>query len=870
MYIPLDGPNEPELSQVGGKAASLIRLAQGGFNVPAGIVLPASFFASWIETVKASDAWETVVCDAKSGNLDLEQRAQLALACDRAKQFAGALPFDGEQCSTLSEIQRERGEGLLAVRSSSPEEDLGGASFAGQYETVLNTKPDQLGQAIRHCFVSCLDSRVVIYKVEMSFDDLTPSIAVVVQRQVASETSGVGFSLNPLTNDFDEALINASWGLGEALVSGEVTPDSDVVDKVTGKIIEHRLGSKGGDRADEPCLGTSQLRDLTALLSRVEAYYGHPVDVEWAIAAGELYVLQARPITTYLPLPADLQTEPGEQRILYMDGALTDGLTMSGPISPATLDEFKLLIEAMFAYVLQTEDVNLGELGYHLCGSRLYVNVSNFLHLMGKGERLAKQMEQANALLAEIFTSINLDIYRLSKPLPHLRLWSLLRRAPRVIWRMRDVIKAAFRPSLDHDRFQREYDQALLEFDELMGSAIDYDQSIVASVIEDFKQVAIATLASTFPAIVYFAYFGTVRVQGLAKSPQQAELTDAICRGYPEDMVVQMGTTMYDLSKLVDAAEFDDLPALARKIADGDLPNEFMTTWEDFLDRYGCRGPLEMELANPKYAENPLLALQQIGLIARSGSNFNPHDVQRELVKQREDAYSKLRSQLSWLKRRKLDSAYKNILRYYSARELIKHHIMQVNERLRARLLHAADELVVAGRIDHRDRVFELALADVDLATGDEGFDVMAAAEILGAPHRQVVGQVKHFPMAIDSRGRILRPQNQAQDGALVGAPISPGVVRGPVKVLNDPFEKDIEPGDILVAVTTDPGWTPLFINAAAVVLEIGGELQHGALVAREYGKPCVAGIADITTLLNDDHIVEVNGDTGTVRIIEG
>lgn len=213
-----------------------------------------------------------------------------------------------------------------------------------------------------------------------------------------------------------------------------------------------------------------------------------------------------------------------------------------------------------------------------------------------------------------------------------------------------------------------------------MGIAIDYDQSIVASVTEDFKQVAIATLASTYPAIIYFVYFGTVRVRGLAKSPEHAKLTDTICRGYPEDMVVQMGTEMYDLSKLVDAAEFDDLPALARKIEDGDVPDEFMTAWGDFLDRYGCRGPLEMELANPKYAENPLLALRQIGLLARSDSNFNPHDVQRDLVKQREDAYSKLRSQLPWLKRRKLDSAYNNILRYYSGRELIKHHIMQVND----------------------------------------------------------------------------------------------------------------------------------------------------------------------------------------------
>ena len=869
MYIPLTWPDEPRLTQVGGKAASLIRLTQGEFNVPDGIVLSASFFSNWIEAIKAGNPWRNVLRDAKSGNLDLAHREQLARACEAAKRFAGGLHFDRDQRRALTAIQRDLGEGLYAVRSSSPEEDLGGASFAGLYETTLNTRPDAIEEAIRRCFVSCLDSRVLLYKLEMDFDDLSPSIAIVVQRQVASETSGVAFSINPLTNDFDEVLINASWGLGEALVSGEVTPDSAVVDKVSHEIIDQRLGSKGGDRSDEACLDATQLVALTALLSRIETYYGHPVDVEWAIAGDELYVLQARPITTYLPLPKELQTAPGAKRTLFMDGALTDGLTMSGPISPATLDEFKLMIQAMFSYMLDTDEVDLAARGYHFSGSRLYVNLSNFLHLMGKGKRLIKQMEQANALMAEIFKTTDLDVYRPDKPLPHLRLWSLLKGAPRVMWRLRDVIKASFRPGRDHDRFQQEYDQALLDFDKLMASPIDYDQPITEFLFEDFKQAAIATLASTYPALVYYVYFGTTRVHGLAKSPEQEDLTDAICRGYPEDMVVQMGLAMYDLSNLLGASEFDDLPALLQKIADRDLPDDFLTAWDDFILRYGCRGPLEMELANPKYGEDPSLALHQIALLARSGSNFNPRDAQLALVQQREDAYAEFHSQLSRRKQRKLAKAYDNILRYYSSRELIKHHIMQVNERLRKRLLHAADQLLAAGRIDRTDRVFDLRLADVDRALKDESFDVMAAAEILGAPHRQVVTQVKHFPLAIDSRGRILRPQKHVADGVMVGAPISPGVVRGPVKVLNDPFEKDIKLGDILVAVTTDPGWTPLFINTAAVVLEIGGELQHGALVAREYGKPCVAGIADITTRLEDGQIVEVDGNAGTIRVVE-
>ena len=160
-------------------------------------------------------------------------------------------------------------------------------------------------------------------------------------------------------------------------------------------------------------------------------------------------------------------------------------------------------------------------------------------------------------------------------------------------------------------------------------------------------------------------------------------------------------------------------------------------------------------------------------------------------------------------------------------------------------------------------------MEDVDRAAEDPGLDVRAAVAERGAFARRVRSRVRHFPMCIDSRGRILRPEPVYEEGALVGGALSPGIARGPVRVLNDPFEKPVRPGDILVAVTTDPGWTPLFLNAAGIILEIGGALQHGALIAREYGKPCVTGIQDVTSRFEDDQMVEVDGDAGVVRFVE-
>ena len=208
------------------------------------------------------------------------------------------------------------------------------------------------------------------------------------------------------------------------------------------------------------------------------------------------------------------------------------------------------------------------------------------------------------------------------------------------------------------------------------------------------------------------------------------------------------------------------------------------------------------------------------------------------------------------------------MLDFEPAREMPKHHLTMVNMRIRTRLLALADRWVAEDRLDRRDDIFELRFEDIDTADRDPGLDLRELIRSRNAFYRKARALVRHFPHAIDSRGRILRPKRPQRPGELSGLAVSSGRVTGPVKVLHDPFEREVEPGDILVAHTTDPGWTPLFINAAAVLLEVGGELQHGALVAREYGKPCVAGIINLTSSLTDGQMVEVDGDAGIVRIL--
>ena len=874
MLVKIQSNETPLVPEVGGKAASLIRLTQARFRVPTGSVLTTDFFAPWIEQIEKSANWQDVLTalrNIRAPQPNPQERESLRNACDELKQFSTDFAFTKEQRAVLAEIRGDMADQHFAVRSSSPEEDLAGASFAGLYETALNVTADALETAVRHCFRSCLDARVLIYKREMHVEQLSPSIAVVIQQQVESEVSGVAFSLNPVNNDFDELLINASWGMGEALVAGEITPDTLVIDKVSGDLIESRRGDKGGIRPDQDCLSPEKILELAQTVSRIEALYEEPVDVEWSFFEDVLYVLQARPITTYVPLAKELQTEPGAKRMLYFDRSLADGMTMSGAISPLTIDGLEVPLREAIAFIvpgLDPEGVDLAEAGVIISGSRLYMNLSMYMPLM-KSEGMANLMATINTTLADMVVGNDLEPYRMDERPNFLRYRSLFRHLPMILWKMRTLITSVVKSMLKPKQFLRTYDEAIDNFDEWLSQPIDFTQPLKEQVMESYLKFWEATEASTYPALIFFMYANeTIKRLGRSASIDNGDLVNSICRGYPDDQIVQMGLVMFDLSKALPKQDFEDLEALEKRLETRSLDPIFLSQWDVFIQRFGCRGPLEMEWANPKYGEQPRLALQQIAMIANAGGTFDPHEVQRQLIAERENAYHRLGQLLPKRKRKRLAKAYKTLLLHSRSRELIKHHIMQLFARFRTRVLHHADQLVLERRLDSREQIFDVCMSEIDRALHEPEFDIRNAAIARGTNFHKLKARVKHFPMAIDSRGRILRPTKKAETGGFKGAPISPGTVTGPIKVLNNPFEKDIEPGDILTAVTTDPGWTPLFINAAAVILEIGGELQHGALVAREYGKPCVAGIPDVTNLLHDGQVVEVDGSAGTVRVL--
>ena len=865
--IPLTTSLNPDISQVGGKAASLIRLKQAGFFVPDGFVLTSDFFAPWIDKLKSSPEWQSV-----RTKLESSDPTGLREQCEVTKRSASGLPFTEAQRTQLEEISIALADHQLVVRSSSPEEDLSGASFAGLYKTFLNITFNTLETAVRGCFESCLDERVLLYKRENGFKVEAPSIAVIVQAQITSEVSGVAFSLNPLTNDFDQAVINAAWGQGDALVSGEITPDKFVIDKVTGKIIERRAGSKGGDRPNELCLSDGRVAELAENLKTIEKLYTEPVDVEWAFAADRLHVLQARPVTAYVPLAPEMQTKPGEPRLLYIDGALSKGLTINAAITPMTSDLMTRLIRLASEALLGKKDINLdpksGLLG--VTGARVYMNLSNVLHLSNT-ERLINNARYTDALSADILETQDLQVYRPQHPPSYLRVLPLLLTLPKIIWRVRGLLFGLTIPLFRRNKFSAQFRAEVASFEQAITEPPNFELSIDKFLRHYYAKLITVVKRATAPALILFIYFGTERLERLIdrRSETQRTLLAAIKRGYSNELVVEMGTLMYQLSTVLPQKAYTDLDELVSKLERRELPQAFLSMWDRFIVRFGCRGPLEMELANPKYADDPKIALRQIAAIAKSSGTFDPREIHRQHVEDREAAYAELHAQLKGRKRRKLERGYRNIVEFGGARDTPKYHIMMINNLLRQRLLAQADTLIASGRLKDREQIFELSFGDLEEGRRDPALDLQTRAQERGRFYRKVKSLVKRFPPMIDSRGYILRPIKPTVAGELSGTAVSPGIARGPVKILNDPFEKDVMPGDVLVAYTTDPGWTPLFINTAAVVLEVGGELQHGALVAREYGKPCVVGIGQVMTRLRDGQVVEVDGNSGIVRMIK-
>ena len=869
--IPLSTPAQPELAQVGGKARALITTMQQGLPVPDGFVLTVEFFQPWVASLQTTPAWQAIMAgnDHDWGRLASALQAHCQILTFSAQQRAA---FNAALVAFFAEHDAH----LFAVRSSSPHEDLDGASFAGGYETTLGVAQHALEQAVGRSFASSFDERVFVYKKEHGFSLTQPRIAVIVQQQIAADAAGVAFSLNPLNNCYDEAVINANYGLGESVVAGVVEPDHFVVDKVGRSILNAEIGAKetiitlnedGGTthttRAADPnpCLTPDQVLTLTDLLSKVERLQHKPVDIEWAFADGALYLLQARPITTYLPLPEKMVTPPGAPKYLYADSTLIEQ-GLDKPLSVLGIDFVRYVLKQMTASTGGSVD-SVEDIAF-TAGGRYYMNLSHSIKLMGRRGALAPG-SAGDASVMRILDSIDLAHYLPADLPPALK--AMHGKMPlQLVSLGPPLLKAGLRPKAYLRQYQERLPAHRRRFDTVLDRSLSLEQQAIK--LTNLLGFFFVDFGIPMVLVPQFAY-GRIRKM-FANDDVEAHLL-SLGTALPGNVTAAMGTAMAEMAASETIAAHDSGETFVKQLNERTLDPGFSEAWDRFMAEYGARCPREIDVATIRPNEDPVLLFNQLKDMARANGRDAVSHLETGRLK-REAAYQALRQSARKKGRRTaqtFDHYYRIWVTLGGNRENGKHYIIKVVDMFRKRVLEISSKWVAGGRLDHPEQIFDLTIDDIDSALNDATLDLRALAQ----ERTREINRIKRSAIVarvLDSRGKVFYPPRAAAAAnELVGVPISPGIVQGRVKVLRTANEKPLLPGEILVARATDPGWTPLFINAGGVILEIGGALQHGAVVAREYGLPCVSGVDGATDSLQDGQLVEIDGANGIVRLLD-
>ncbi len=846
--IPFSALRRGDAPRAGGKGANLGELRAAGFPVPDGVVVPTEVYRSFL----AASGLQAFIDDTLSG-LDWADAAAVTRTASEIQWRFEAYPLPVELAHALVEAEAQLG-GPLAVRSSATAEDLAGASFAGQHATLLNVRgPVALGHAVRACWASLWTERAIHYRRRAGIDQTSVAMAVVVQRLVPAELSGVLFTANPISGVREQMLVNVAPGLGEALVSGQITPGSLTVAAATGEVLE---------QSGEPLLSEAQVAALVALGRRVEAHFGGPQDIEWAIASGQLSLLQSRPITTIEPAPrlAYALTPPGlddwnrtnEQPPRPYDRWTRTNVGENLPFPVTPLTETMLL-----DLYLPDQSVEERGRGMRRFYGRLYFNEGAMLH------NLAEEWGIPAAMIERAWGSRE-------RPASggRLRPLRLLRRLGQAAW---NRLRAPRRAHVTAAGFQAKIDGRVGSFDFAAATACDdralWEVEIARwrgyghEAFKDYLQLNIAA-AMAFGGLEQI-------VKRWCPGVEVSSLLDGLEGVYS----AEVGPALRAMARELRAAGLEtlvlneaptDALALLRERPEAAA---FREELDAFLQRHGHRCPNELELLNPRWAEAPEQVIQFVVNYLRADEAADESGAESARP---EGLGEQVALSLGPLRRPAFRTLLTRARRAAAERDNSRYALIRVLLPLRRLYMLLGERWVARGWLERADAICFL--------TSDE------IAEVVAFPPEEVDGerlreQVRERRMAYRHWFGVIAPDIIAADGmpqfaalagatALAGLAASPGRVRGRARVVQDVAEAmALGQGDILVTRATDPGWTPVFPLVSGIVLEIGGQLSHGAIVAREYGVPAVVNVAGAMAAIRDGQWITVDGSTGQVLL---
>ncbi|MFE4226819.1 PEP/pyruvate-binding domain-containing protein [Arthrobacter sp. NPDC056886] len=908
LVIDLSALASAPLQLVGGKAVNLGKLTAAGFPVPRGFCLTTAAYrkaapaeldalAASLDAVQPASLNDAEPGSGESGHGLDHPEPDLRELARQAREMIVTAPIPADVDAALRAAYAALGSGAaVAVRSSATAEDLPFASFAGQQDSFLNISgADAVVESARRCWASLWTERAVAYRAANAIRHRDAGLAVVVQDVVAAATAGVLFTANPVTGTRTETVIDASAGPGQAVVSGSVNPDHFVVDTATGRIL---LRSPEGTAARRrQSLDDARIRELTALGDTVQRLFGAPQDMEWVIdAAGKIWVTQSRPITTLYPLPDPAAAEPlgaesgpaAEPRV-YLCGTLLQGLTR--PLTPMGLS------------VLGSMRNRNGPWAYVNPGLRMYVDVTAMVRNRYGRRYLLRMLPLADGRSGAVFPALLADP-RFSvrqRPPRRTRPGAAIRRVRRkpgpsspsargpaarspntlaglglTVRLVPSLLRAAVRPAAELRRAfdygtRLEAELVLAEPATAFGR-LDHAQRILDRTVDG---LILATLPG--PSVGYLMLAVARRLlRGIAE-PRELE---AVLRGLPNNVTTEMDLELWHLAVTIRANDASrevflahGPKELAALYAAGSLPAVAQTGLRVFLDRYGHRAVAEIDLGMPRWSEKPDHIL---GMISNYLHVEDPEQApDRQFAGAEEHAEARIRSLVertgarSRLRARLVEFCLRRTRQLSGLRELPKFYVVLALAEMHRQLNAISTELVRTGAITAAADVYFLEFDEVRV--GLRGADLKG---IVAARRRlyDVELRRRRIPRLLLSDGTDVEAAVMAKSpasGALAGTPASAGTATGTVRVILDPVGAHLEPGEILVAPSTDPGWTPLFLTAGALVMEMGGVISHGAVVAREYGIPAVVGVPDATTRLRTGQRVTVDGSAGTVRQVD-
>jgi rifampicin phosphotransferase len=878
LVVDLADVDSTMINAVGGKALNIGIMSSGGLPVPGGFCVTTAAYRLVVQQ-QLDDLMDKLASATDMGGV--------AATAEEARRRVLALEPPAELRTTITDHYDALGDSeAVAVRSSATAEDLAYASFAGQQDSYLNVVSSaSLLDAVRRCWASLWTDRAVSYRNANGIDHRSVALAVVVQSMIDATAAGVMFTANPVTSSRNETVIDASPGLGEAVVSGAVNPDHFVVNSVGRRIVARRLGDKrvmitglpgGGterrelvDQSSEACLDDKQVLQLADLGQQVQRHYGAPQDTEWALdSAGRFWLTQARPITTLYPLPR--MHQPGLRVLMCL--SLAQGLTR--PITPMGLASIRLIGTSVATAIKMPPPQRLaGPPAMHAPGQRLFMDITSVLRSrLGRRAVIAifGVMEaRASAVLKTLAKRPEFSII-------DSRDHTMLRHIAEALVRNRVPVRAALGLANPEWAYR-----GIAATERRLRRTLTLPANATASQRLDFVEQRLGELFLLMPRTAAYAVGGFLMLAAsrrlLGAVVQPGELQEVL-RGLPHNITTEMDLQLWGLTEEIRNDEasqraFTDLavPDLLQRYRDRALPPAAQRGLQGFLRRYGHRAVAEIDLGMPRWSDDPSHLLGVISNYLRLDiEDLDPVSQFRAGQAKAESMITSLTTRLaerSRVRARLAGWTLRRVRQLAGLRESPKFLLVLALGVMREQLKEVGRELATADRIDQIDDVFFLDLGDA--RRGLAGEDLRA----LVAERREEYAQElkrRHIPRLLLSDGtepEALAIEADRADGALAGSPASTGTVTGRARVVLDPVGAHLEPGEILVAPSTDPGWTPMFLTAGGLVMEMGGSNSHGAVVAREYGIPAVVGVPEATHKIETGQLITVDGATGLVTV---